>query len=137
MTLPTCAPLTHILETSLYVDSLPDAERFYSEVLGLKLHSRLATRHVFFKLENQMLLLFDARDTTKESPPFPDHGSQGTGHIAFRVAPADLPAWEERIRASSVPIEKIIDWPHGGRSIYFRDPSGNLIELANPEIWRL
>ncbi|MEE9589465.1 MAG: glyoxalase/bleomycin resistance/extradiol dioxygenase family protein, partial [Hyphomicrobiaceae bacterium] len=27
------------------------------------------------------------------------------------------------------------EWPGGGRSIYFRDPSGNCLEIAEPRIW--
>jgi predicted enzyme related to lactoylglutathione lyase len=34
-----------------------------------------------------------------------------------------------------VAIEKIVDWPGGGRSLYFRDPAGNSLELATPRIW--
>ena len=36
-----------------------------------------------------------------------------------------------------VSIEKTIDWPDGGRSLYFRDPAGNSLELATPQIWGL
>jgi hypothetical protein len=26
-----------------------------------------------------------------------------------------------------------VDWDEGGRSIYFRDPAGNVVELASPD----
>ena len=26
-------------------------------------------------------------------------------------------------------------WPNGARSIYFRDPAGNSIEIAEPRLW--
>lgn len=34
-------------------------------------------------------------------------------------------------------IEADFFWPNGARSIYFRDPSGNSIEFAEPSIWGL
>jgi catechol 2,3-dioxygenase-like lactoylglutathione lyase family enzyme len=34
-----------------------------------------------------------------------------------------------------VAIEQIVDWPTGGRSVYFRDPAGNSLELTSPSIW--
>jgi catechol 2,3-dioxygenase-like lactoylglutathione lyase family enzyme len=44
-----------------------------------------------------------------------------------------LEAW----RAQDVRIEREIAWPGGGYSIYFRDPSGNSVELATPKLWGL
>jgi hypothetical protein len=32
-------------------------------------------------------------------------------------------------------IEKEFGWPRGGRSIYFRDPAGNSVELVTPGLW--
>ena len=27
------------------------------------------------------------------------------------------------------------DWPNGARSLYFRDPAGNSVEIAEPRLW--
>ena len=32
-------------------------------------------------------------------------------------------------------IEQAVEWPQGGRSLYFRDPAGNSLEVASPRIW--
>jgi catechol 2,3-dioxygenase-like lactoylglutathione lyase family enzyme len=125
----------HILETCLYVDDLSQAERFYQEVLGLELESRQVGRHVFFQCGPRMLLLFNPLASRETSDQFPLHGAFGPGHIAFGVREAELPAWMEQLRVHDVSIEKIIDWPGGGRSVYFRDPAGNSLELATPRIW--
>src|SRR5262245_21510730 len=114
-----------ILETCLYVDDLARAERFYVEVLGLRLESRQEGRHVFFHCGNRMLLLFNPLVSRETNDQFPAHGSLGPGHVAFAAAEADLPAWIDHLQRCQVAIEKTIDWPGGGRSIYFRDPASN------------
>jgi catechol 2,3-dioxygenase-like lactoylglutathione lyase family enzyme len=125
----------NILETCLYVDDLARAERFYADVLGLRLESRQEGRHVFFHCGKQMLLLFNPLACREPSEQFPPHGSFGPGHVAFGVREAELPTWTERLKQDGIAIETTIDWPGGGRSVYFRDPAGNSVELATPRIW--
>jgi catechol-2,3-dioxygenase len=124
-----------IFETILYADDLVAAETFYREVLGLK---TLQTRELFITLQCDpgYLLIFDRRKSEQEGRPVPSHGATGPGHIAFAVEAADLDGWREHLKSSNVPIEDEVDWETGGRSIYFRDPAGNSLELAPPELWK-
>lgn len=130
-----------ILESVLYVDDLAAARAFYTEVLGFALFSEEPGRHVFFRCGAQMLLLFDARATEAVSPdsplPVPPHGARGPGHVCFRAEGEEIGRWRERLGAKGVAIEADFEWPQGGRSIYFRDPSGNSLEFAEPRIWGL
>ena len=126
-----------ILETCLYVDDLVAAESFYRTVLGLELFSKVAGRHVFFRCGESMVLLFDPRVTGQPSGDVPTHGASGPGHVAFAIAPGELPAWRQWLTDHGVRIEKEITWPSGGQSIYFRDPAGNSLELATPSTWGL
>lgn len=128
--------LDRILETCLYATDLAAAATFYEAVLGLQPLSRVEGRHAFFRLGRAMLLIFQP-DRTAESTEVPPHGAPGPGHIAFAVAEADLPAWRDRLGSHGVPIEREVRWPRGGLSLYFRDPAGNSVELATPEIWPL
>ncbi|MFP4126094.1 MAG: VOC family protein [Alphaproteobacteria bacterium] len=134
MTAPTRPPLRHILETVLYVDDLAEAARFYGGVLGLEEASRKPGAFVFYRLERQMLLLFDAT-AAQRSMAVPPHGARGAGHLAFAVADRDLKRWVGHLVAHGVAIEAELDWPNGGRSFYFRDPAGNSLEIAAPAIW--
>ena len=127
--------VTQVLETCLYVDDLARAEIFYTEVLGLAVESRQDGRHVFLRCGQRMLLLFNPLASRESDGHFPPHGSFGSGHVAFGVHEAALDAWSAQLRESGVPIEPVIDWPGGGRSLYFRDPAGNSLELATPRIW--
>ncbi len=125
-----------VLETCLYVNDLSAAEDFYGRVLGLEIRSRVAARHVFFRCGEGMLLLFNPEATARPSGEVPVHGARGPGHVAFAMAEADVAAWREHLAQQGVAIEAEIAWPGGGRSIYFRDPSGNSLELATPQTWQ-
>jgi len=128
-------PIRRILETSVYTSDLAQAESFYQKVLGLELFAKETGRHVFFKCADQMLLLFNPEKTSLETAV--PHGSHGPGHVAFAVALGELDQWPGRLKQHGVEIEKDIRWPGGGRSIYFRDPAGNCLELASPLLWRM
>ncbi len=129
-----------VLETSLYVDDLETAESFYGEVLGLEAFAKVPGRHVFFRCGPAVLLLFHPQTTAGERSEvggvsIPLHGAIGPGHAAFAVAQRELDGWIERLTRHEVEVEADVTWPGGGRSIYFRDPAGNSLELATPRIW--
>jgi len=132
--------LRGILETAIYVDDLDAAQDFYERVLGLSLISRDRNRHVFFRCGEGVFLIFNPVVTANEpasvsGATVPPHGASGAGHMAFRVREDELPGWRAHLESEHIAIESEIAWPRGGRSIYFRDPAGNSIELASPRLW--
>lgn len=133
-------PPAAILETILYADDLDAAEAFYAEVMGFEVASRKAGRQVFFRLERQMLLVFRPAVTLQPPEPgaalpVPPHGATGPGHVCFAARADELNGWRARLTAAGVAIEADFEWPQGGRSIYFRDPAGNSVEIAERRIW--
>jgi len=132
--------LDRVLETALYVDDLDRAGRFYEDVLRLTTLTSDARLRAYDVGGKSVLLLFHRGGTleTVHLPggTIPPHNGAGPIHLAFAVTEADLAAWEDRLADEGVPIEGRTDWPRGGRSIYFRDPDGHLLELATPGIWR-
>ena len=129
----------HVLEACLYVDDLEAAEAFYKRVLGIEPFTRIEGRHAFYRLGSTVMLLFNPEATSNDDDgPIPPHGARGAGHIAWVMMPEELDDWREHLRANDVEIESEFEWPKGkGTSLYFRDPSGNSIELATPGIWGL
>lgn len=131
-----------VLESALYVTDLEAAEKFYGEVLGLEVLTKVEDRHVFFRCGHGVLLLFVAEATRVAPPPgarlpVPPHGASGPGHLCFSATDDEIADWERLLRRHGVEIEADFEWPSGGRSIYFRDPSGNSLEFAEPRIWGL
>jgi catechol 2,3-dioxygenase-like lactoylglutathione lyase family enzyme len=131
-----------ILESALYVADLDAAEAFYGDVMGLERIAKVPGRHVFFRCGPGVLLLFDAVAT--RHPPAPDakvpvppHGTIGQGHLCFSATAEEIEQWKAHLEANNIAIEADFEWPNGGRSIYFRDPTGNSLEIAEPRIWGL
>ena len=127
-----------LLEACLYARDLDAAENFYRKVLGLEVYSRDPGRNVFFRCGQGMFLVFNPGQTSRNgNSGVPRHGATGPGHIAFRVEDEEVEDWKAHLRAQGVEIEKELSWPGGGRSLYFRDPAGNSVELATARLWGL
>ncbi|NIX75628.1 VOC family protein [Microvirga terricola] len=131
--------LNGVLETALYVDDLPRARHFYETVMALKSvfsDQRLCAYDVGGR---SILLLFKrgASTETTQLPggTIPPHDGSGPQHIALAVDAADLEGWEGRLTTHGVSIEGRTRWARGGKSVYFRDPDGHLLELATPGLW--
>ncbi len=65
-------------------------------------------------------------------PPPPERGLQGAGtvhHVAWASTPADHEAWLQRVLEAGARPTPVIDRFYF-RSIYFREPSGVLFEIA-------
>jgi catechol 2,3-dioxygenase-like lactoylglutathione lyase family enzyme len=124
-----------VMESALYVTDLERAVGFYRDVLGLHLMNEFdAERGAAFAVGPTVLLLFRAEETLKPGE-LPAHGATGTGHVAFRVPPEELPRWRQHLLDRGVAIEKEHSFGGNPPSIYFRDPDGNVLEFAVAAIW--
>jgi catechol 2,3-dioxygenase-like lactoylglutathione lyase family enzyme len=131
-----------VLETALYARDLAAARRFFVEVLGMEVLAEQADRHVFFRCGRGMLLVFNPDSTAHEvttvnGVDIPLHGVHGPTHMAFAMRESEIDAWRDRLRRAGVVIDSEVSWPAGGHSLYFRDPAGNVLELATPRLWKL
>jgi catechol 2,3-dioxygenase-like lactoylglutathione lyase family enzyme len=131
--------LDGILETALYTDDMERARAFYEGVLELKSifgDSRLTAYGV---APRSVLLIFKrgsaTQTVTMPGGTIPGHDGGGPLHVAFAIGRDELAQWEQHLAARGVAIEGTTSWSRGGRSIYFRDPDGHLLELATPGLW--
>jgi catechol 2,3-dioxygenase-like lactoylglutathione lyase family enzyme len=125
---------SRIFETVLYAKDLAAAERFYRDAVGLEVVGR-SELLVVFRCGGGVLLIFDPVKSRAAGRNVPSHGASGEGHVAFATKPEDLDAWRKQLGKVGVPIELEMNWEEGGCSIYFRDPAGNVVELAPPTLW--
>jgi catechol 2,3-dioxygenase-like lactoylglutathione lyase family enzyme len=124
-----------VVETAIYAGDLEGMEAFYHGVLGLSVIAHEADRHVFFRVGSGSVLLVFKPDATLRGDVLPAHGARGPGHFALGINAESLDAWRRHLSANGVAIEKEVAWPAGGKSLYFRDPAGNLVELITPGVW--
>ena len=131
-----------IIETALYADDLKVTVDFYRRVFGFRpiLESdRLVALNV---AERDVLLLFqkgatDQPFTTPNGGVIPGHSGSGPAHFAFSVAAEELTAWQAELERQGVPVESLVTWPGGAKSLYFRDPDQHVVELLTPGFWSI
>ncbi len=135
-------PITGILETVIYTRDLARAKAFYEGMLGLPVVAGDGQRfHVFAVAPRQLLLVF-LHGATSEPIPAPrggtippHHSDGGAHHLGFAIDAADLDPWKAHLAAAGVPLLSEAGWTRGGRSLYFHDPDGHVLELITPGIW--
>ncbi len=120
-------------EIALRVNNLDAMQRFYEEVIGLPLLTRVPNC-AFFKIADgygghtQVLALFDRA----QSPGYrgTDAATSTIDHIAFEIALTDFADERKRLEALGLQVETAehawVRW----RSLYVTDPEGNQVELV-------
>lgn len=132
-------PLGKVLETSLYVGDMARARAFYEGVMGLEPMMQDSRLTAYPVGAGSVLLLFLQGSTGEPAATpggvIPPHEGSGRLHYAFAISVDALQYWRDELSRHGVDIESEVSWPRGGRSLYFRDPDGNLVELATPGLW--
>jgi catechol 2,3-dioxygenase-like lactoylglutathione lyase family enzyme len=124
-----------VVETAVYADDLEAAESFYHDLLGLPVIGKEPGRHVFFRVGAGSVFLVFQPESTRQAGILPAHGATGAGHFALGIKAELLDVWRRHLIANGVMIEKEVAWPAGSKSLYFRDPAGNVAELITPGLW--
>jgi catechol 2,3-dioxygenase-like lactoylglutathione lyase family enzyme len=125
--------LKGVLETVLYYASGEEEAlaRFYGEVLGLQ---KVGREGLTFRIGPGLLLLFDRERSVSQSSP-PPHGAAGPIHTCFVAASDGYETWKQRVVAHGVRIVDEIEWANEVKSFYVHDPAGNVIEIADGDLW--
>ena len=129
---------TKIVETCIYSSKLKEMKDFYINKLGLDFVSEENGRHVFLKAGKSMLLIFNPESTLNDSVSiFPIHGAitqPSIVHFALEINTSDYEKWKDLLSRKQINIEKELKIGNS-RSIYFRDPSRNVVELITENAW--
>jgi catechol-2,3-dioxygenase len=131
--------ISHILETSLYVEDLGRSQSFYERIFGFAavfVDERMCAMEI---PGEQVLLLFRHGKTNEPAHVpggfVPPHHGAGALHLAFAIPLLELSRWEAHLADSGVAVESRLTWPRGAISLYFRDPDGHSLEVATPGLW--
>ena len=127
-----------VIESCLHVEDVQRSRAFYERVCGFETmlsDERFCAMSVAGK---QVFLLFRKGGTSEPvtipGGVIPPHDGSGRLHVAFSIDREEFDAWKQRL-AQYVEIESIVEWPLGGRSVYFRDPDAHCVELVTPGVW--
>ncbi|MGB1250435.1 MAG: VOC family protein [Candidatus Promineifilaceae bacterium] len=128
-----------VAEAALYTNNIHKATAFYTEVLGLPLTAAFGDSRFLQTGPNSTLILFQLDTLQTRKSIIPAHGTVGAGHVALAIDHDQYEAWKARLITHHVAIEHEQTWPAGTRSIYFRDPDNNSLELIEsnhyPQTW--
>lgn len=134
-----------MFEVQLVARDLPAMTAFYRDALGLTVSLEDTDRgRTHFRTGRGQLILARAETDRDASPDWPglpppllaagdrrgpSPGPHGPIHFAIEVEPAGLVRRGEELRAAGHDVRGPFRWPGGQRSIYLRDPEGNVAEL--------
>lgn len=128
-----------LLETALYVEDMVRSVDFFRDVLDLQPMIEGDRLTAFDAGRQGVLLIFQQgasiEDMRSDSGVVPGHDGQGPSHMAFAIGADSYTAWRDHLVDAGVIMRGEMHWPRGGRSLYFEDPDGHVLELATPGIW--
>ncbi len=93
---------TKIKETCLYIRDLEQAKNFYNGVLGLSVINYQRGKHLFLRVGESVLLLFNPEDSKGKASP-PAHFGGGKQHFAFEVCWIRMRIQSVRLRRKESP----------------------------------
>ena len=116
--------INKVIETCIYSSNLESMKKFYVEI--------------FLKAGKSMLLIFDPSRTSVNNDGLPIHGAMtppSSIHFAMEIEEQEYQPCKKHLGGNGVAIQKEVNWDGKTKSLYFRDPAGNLVELITSGGW--
>jgi catechol-2,3-dioxygenase len=130
--------INKVVETCIYSSDLKSMKKFYVGILGLSIIREEGDKLIFLKAGKSMLLIFDPLRTSINNDKLPTHGAMtppSSIHLAMEIEEQEYQPCKELLARNGITIEKEVIWNSKTKSLYFRDPAGNLVELITPGGW--
>jgi catechol 2,3-dioxygenase-like lactoylglutathione lyase family enzyme len=120
-------PIRSIDYTVIFARQMSKMREFYGSTMGFPLHRELSRKWVEYRVGSNILAL--AEPGTRFDDPLPPVGVMSL-QLAFRVAPQEVDACAMTLAERGVAIvSPPTDQPFGHRTLFFRDPDGNVLEI--------
>jgi lactoylglutathione lyase len=119
--------IRHLDYTVIFARDIQAMRRFYAEVMCFELQRELGPSWIEFRIGASVLALTQRGALFDD--PAPPAGALSL-QLAFRVAPREVDSCAAALRTAGVKIDKEpTDQPWGHRTVFFRDPDGNVLEI--------
>jgi catechol 2,3-dioxygenase-like lactoylglutathione lyase family enzyme len=120
-------PIRSLDYTVIFARQMQAMREFYGVTLGFPLHRELGQRWAEFRVGSNTLALTERGAMFDD--PAPPIGALSL-QLAFRVTPAEVATCASTLKERGVEIiSGPTDQPFGHRTLFFRDPDGNVLEI--------
>jgi lactoylglutathione lyase len=120
-------PIRSLDYTVIFARQMPAMREFYGTVLGFPLHRQLGSKWLEYRVGSNILALAE-RGGRFDDPSLPV--GVLSLQLAFRVAPGEVATCADTLKERGVRIiSGPTDQPFGHRTLFFRDPDGNVLEI--------
>jgi catechol 2,3-dioxygenase-like lactoylglutathione lyase family enzyme len=113
--------------TVIFVRDMAAMRAFYEGILAFPLTRELSPGWIEYQLGGNTLALARPSRTAKDAPT---PAGSASLQLAFKVSPPDVDRCaDELVRQGVDLLSPPTDQPFGHRTLFFRDPDGNLLEV--------
>ncbi len=113
--------------TVIFVRDMAAMRRFYEDVLAFPLTRELSSGWIEYRVGGNTLALAKPSRTAADTPI--PNGSAAL-QLAFKVSPPEVDQCaDELVRQGVALLSPPTDQAFGHRTLFFRDPDGNLLEV--------
>lgn len=120
-------PIRSLDYAVIYARRMSVMREFYERTLGLPVHRELSIRWIEFRIGSAILALAEPGGRFNDAaPPLGALSVQ----VAFRVAPSEVALCAQTLASRGVAdLSGPDDQEFGHRTLFFRDPDGNVLEI--------
>jgi lactoylglutathione lyase len=120
-------PIRNLDYTVIFARNMSAMREFYGTTLGFPQHKALGSQWIEYRIGANILALTE-RGVLFDDPA-PPVGALSL-QLAFRVAPSEVATCATTLKERGVSIlSGPTDQPWGHRTLFFRDPDGNVLEI--------
>ena len=119
--------IRHLDYTVIFARDMPAMRRFYGEVMEFPVYHELGPAWIAYRIGASLLALTERGLMFHD--PSPPTGTLSV-QLAFRVTPQEVYDCADALVRRNVEIVSApTDQPWGHRTLFFRDPDGNVLEI--------